>query len=505
MMEDLTAFLYAAVVIVLGTSFVRWRLSPDMPTLGGPSLPLLSYLGAVNILFRGKTIVNKGYRKYFGVPFKIPFLSGWVVVVTSPDGIEDIRTRPPSELSLAEGFSEIFPTQNSINHPAWDEHWEVDIIRGKLTRSIGAVIPQVCDELPTALSAAIPSDGTSDWVTVSAMQTAEKLVVRAASRAFIGLPICRKPEYLDLIVRFTHSVANSWILTQCFPMISGPPLRLGPYLSGVPKTMDAVIELVKPEIHQRRKKLEQLGEDWEDKPDDMLQWCIEEAIAKGYADESIVLRILSTNFAALHTSTLSLTHALYDLAAHPECLEPLREEVETVVASDGWTKAGLNKMWKVDSFLKESHRWNGLTFMSVFRKAMIDVTLRDGTKIPRGTYLAASAVSIHHDEEKYAGTDVFDPFRFAHMREQDDQNSTSHQFSNTSVNWLAFGHGRNACPGRFFASGVLKTILAHLVLNYDIKLVEEGKRPANFFFFMTVMPNAYGKVMLRKRQHDVKA
>lgn len=160
----------------------------------------------------------------------------------------------------------------------------------------------------------------------------------------------------------------------------------------------------------------------------------------------------------------SLTHALYDLAAHPECLEPLREEVETVVASDGWTKAGLNKMWKVDSFLKESHRWNGLTFsgspylsavgarlltwrvgpVSVFRKAMIDVTLRDGTKIPRGTYLAASAVSIHHDEEKYAGTDVFDPFRFAHMREQDDQNSTSHQFSNTSVNWLAFGHGRNA-------------------------------------------------------------
>lgn len=83
MMEDLTAFLYAAVVIVLGTSFVRWRFSPvcllctlssqvllicymqlyDMPTLGGPSLPLLSYLGAVNILFRGKTIVNKGYRK----------------------------------------------------------------------------------------------------------------------------------------------------------------------------------------------------------------------------------------------------------------------------------------------------------------------------------------------------------------------------------------------------------------------------------------------------------
>jgi hypothetical protein len=34
-----------------------------------------------------------------------------------------------------------------------------------------------------------------------------------------------------------------------------------------------------------------------------------------------------------------MTHALYHLAANPELwLQPLREEVEQVVAEDGWTK-----------------------------------------------------------------------------------------------------------------------------------------------------------------------
>jgi cytochrome P450 len=51
-------------------------------------------------------------------------------------------------------------------------------------------------------------------------------------------------------------------------------------------------------------------------------------------------------------------HAFYYLATFPEYLEPLRKEVEEVVKSEGWTKAGLDKMHKIDSFIKESQRLN---------------------------------------------------------------------------------------------------------------------------------------------------
>ena len=72
----------------------------------------------------------------------------------------------------------------------------------------------------------------------------------------------------------------------------------------------------------------------------------------------------------------SLTHTLYDLAAHPECLQPLRTEIETVLASEGWTNAGLNKMRKLDSFLKESHRWNTLSFgLPLFSRNTLHTTL----------------------------------------------------------------------------------------------------------------------------------
>ena len=56
----------------------------------------------------------------------------------------------------------------------------------------------------------------------------------------------------------------------------------------------------------------------------------------------------------------SISHALLHLAAEPKYLQPLRQEVESIVAAEGWTKAAMGKMWKVDSFLKESQRVNGV-------------------------------------------------------------------------------------------------------------------------------------------------
>ena len=54
-----------------------------------------------------------------------------------------------------------------------------------------------------------------------------------------------------------------------------------------------------------------------------------------------------------------ITHALYDLAVHPEWFIPLREEIEPIITTEGWTKGALGKMWKLDSLLKESQRFNG--------------------------------------------------------------------------------------------------------------------------------------------------
>jgi len=57
-----------------------------------------------------------------------------------------------------------------------------------------------------------------------------------------------------------------------------------------------------------------------------------------------------------------LTHILFDLATYNLYIEPLREEISTIVETEGWNKVSMEKMRKLDSFMKESHRLNGSGF-----------------------------------------------------------------------------------------------------------------------------------------------
>jgi hypothetical protein len=55
-----------------------------------------------------------------------------------------------------------------------------------------------------------------------------------------------------------------------------------------------------------------------------------------------------------------MTQTLYHLAANPGYADVMREEVQRVVGAEGWTKAALQNMRKVDSFIKEVQRMDGL-------------------------------------------------------------------------------------------------------------------------------------------------
>lgn len=74
---------------------------------------------------------------------------------------------------------------------------------------------------------------------------------------------------------------------------------------------------------------------------------------------------------------------------------------------------------------------------------MRDLTLNDGTFIPKGTVIVTAQHPTHRDDTNYADPNVFDGFRFSRMREQEGE-GTKHQFVNTSVEYVPFGHGKHA-------------------------------------------------------------
>jgi hypothetical protein len=63
---------------------------------------------------------------------------------------------------------------------------------------------------------------------------------------------------------------------------------------------------------------------------------------------------------------MAATHVIFDLAARPEYIQPLRDEIQQVIDEDGQDtdgdgfvklkKMSMTKLRKMDSFVKESQR-----------------------------------------------------------------------------------------------------------------------------------------------------
>lgn len=65
---------------------------------------------------------------------------------------------------------------------------------------------------------------------------------------------------------------------------------------------------------------------------------------------------------------------------------------------------------------------------------------------------------------------------------------------------LEFGHGSHACPGRFFATAVLKCTLAAILQNYDLRFREgEGNPQPNYNRILVLTPDVERVVAFKKR------
>jgi cytochrome P450 len=244
----------------------------------------------------------------------------------------------------------------------------------------------------------------------------------------------------------------------------------------------------------------------EERPNDFLSWLMEDAVDEERDPHNLTLRILMVNFAAIHTTSKALTFILYQLLAHPECILPLREEVESIVNEQGWTKASLSNMRKLDSFLREAQRVSGSSTLGPERKALKDFTFSDGTFIPKGTHVAAIAGPLYTDEGIYEDPLTFKPFRFAEAREgaHDARDAAKNQMVTVSLQHLFFGYGKHACPGRFFAVNNIQCLMAHILLNYDIKwsncdFLEGGYTPPSDIRGIFVLPDENATIMVRRR------
>ncbi|KAF8555102.1 cytochrome P450 [Imleria badia] len=465
-----------------------------IPTVGS-STWLGSWGPGLKYLTNAVDVVQEGYDKHKSAPFRAAKLYHWTFIFGSRKHVEEVRRAPDDTLSLQDALNDELQAEYTLGPEIQHNPYHVSIVRSQLTRNLGALHPEIRNEIVTAFDDVLDLKG-NEWKNVPALSSVQKVVCRTSNRVFVGLPLCRDPDWLDVNIRYTIEVSKGAAIIAFFPRLLKPiAVRL---FTNIHQCKQLGMKLIGPIIEERQKSLNEYGNERADKPNDFLSWSMEEAKGVESTVEFLANRMLVINFVAIHTSSFSFTHALLYLAANPEYIQPLRREIKSVIETEGWSKAALNKMRKVDSFLKECQRIEGISNVSLLRKASKDFTFSDGTFVPKGTTIVAAARSVHRDEAVYERALTFDPFRFAHMREGDGE-GVKHQYVSTSPEYIPFGHGRHACPGRFFAATMLKTMLAHVVVMYDVKLEDNGTRPQALHFGTWVVPDPNAKVMFRRR------
>ena len=201
----------------------------------------------------------------------------------------------------------------------------------------------------------------TEWKSVEIFTTILRTVARTSSRVFVGLPLCRNEDWLTVETRFTGDIIITTNKLASVPKLIRPfyawmfnPTKL---ISSHRKTAQTLLGPVIQRRFEEERLAKENGTIYK-KPDDMLQWLTDlvEPHHKNIEDLS-ELQLLS-NLASIHTTSLSFLNVLYDLAAHQECVQPIREEIESVISANNGMidSAALRKMTKTDSFFKESTR-----------------------------------------------------------------------------------------------------------------------------------------------------
>ncbi|KAM0323048.1 hypothetical protein ACHAQA_009147 [Verticillium albo-atrum] len=335
------------------------------------------------------------------------------------------------------------------------------------------------------------------WTEIPLKSKLLDLVSRVSARVFIGPELCTNNEWLEITKRYTMDSFVAAQVLRSWPAFTRPIVHwFLPECRKIRQEIKDARRILKPVLEERRERNRKASEAGEPpaKVADAVGWM--DDAAKGYGYDAAVAQI-GLAMAAIHTTTMSLCGIFFDLMTHREYIEPLREEIRTVLAQDGWKKTSLFQLRLMDSLMKESQRHHMPDFASMQRFAEDRIELSDGTTIPKGARTMVTT-EMMRDPSIFPEPYSFNGKRYLEMRQQPGSENRW-QFVTTSPEHLIFGHGKHACPGRFFASNEIKIVISHLLMMYDWKMAGVGDAPLAEDFDA----NPEATIMMRRRKEDM--
>jgi cytochrome P450 len=198
---------------------------------------------------------------------------------------------------------------------------------------------------------------------------------------------------------------------------------------------------------------------------DLLQTLMDARYSdgKGMTDELILSESMQLLVAGHETSSNALSWLLYLLSSHPDCLERVRQEFDSVLGEAPLGHGEVPKFEFVTQVIQEALRLYP-PFWMVDRMAVTDDRVGD-VAIPRGSMVIVYVYGAHHAPRYWQNPETFDTERFTKANEK----------LRTPFTYLPFGAGPRGCIGGNYAMLQILMILSDLLRKYDFQLAPGQK------------------------------
>src|SRR5271156_4354802 len=179
---------------------------------------------------------------------------------------------------------------------------------------------------------------------------------------------------------------------------------------------------------------------------------------EGMSDELVLSESMQLLVAGHETSSNGLSWLLYLLSSHPDCLERVRQEFDSVLGDAPLSHADLPKFEFTTQVIQEALRLYP-PFWMIDRMAIADDRVGE-VAIPRGSTVIVYVYGAHHAPRYWESPETFDPERFIKGNEK----------LRTPFTYLPFGGGPRVCIGNQYAMLQILMILSTVLRKYDFEL-----------------------------------
>ena len=172
---------------------------------------------------------------------------------------------------------------------------------------------------------------------------------------------------------------------------------------------------------------------------------------------------------------------LFDVLSNPTLFLEIRQQLEQIIhqsSGDNHTQGSnknnqtlhvnmaqvLRKCPLLKSLMEEVLRIRSTNASG--RMVMRDTMINDQYRLQANSTVLIPSASVHNEASVWGPTvDQFDPFRFL-------KSNGSQTLLQPSYTYRAFGGGHALCPGRFFASMEILSVLTTTILRFDVTPVD---------------------------------